>query len=701
MLTQLPGRKRKVKCLFAQPEDATCLNCVERETQCISQKFADVPEPDGFSDSHPRLGMSDLSASVENEDVTQRLERLERLLVASSQHRQSIHSDGPALLQSPPPSRSFVYTPAPTVDLFDSSAVKHAHVVTTITNGDVSYTPPEDSARGTSPEAGINNSYIIAQREALRHRHRRIAQDLYDLLPSPQLRRVIAKESPGAASVLSFAHSVDDQIQGKVEPTWSLASATWPTPATDPVLIARRLMQYVVCLQSMRSDFDASRLELGTASEACEAMGVWIGAVGTLVANDDELVGCAEGLEVLALLGLFHSEAGHLRRAWAVNRRAINICQLLGVHRFPLAPIRSRASPGDPGGVPSISVLWYRINVVDRFHSLVLGLPIGVQKDAFIRADPYTQDRAMEELEKQHAIVARLIADREDSSPGLTEAYEITKQIHLQLDTAASKLAVSWWVIPSLSGSTPQLITSRRSFSLQVRHYTLLIFLHLPYLLGGNGAQRSSRQTCTEASREILARFLALREDNKYVVCGRMTDYSALIAGMTLVLSYLGQVDGVWYEERAGDRSLIEKSLLMFREVAGVKRDRLATESAETLKQLLPIISGEHSSLGSQPFSLAIPSLGTVKIRVPTPLSNMAAWTSGSESISDTHTDMQSWLSFDPILPDSMLEYPSAQSWPISGTETHDQRKMSLQEAEEDGLHGINTAYWAALSQSF
>ena len=56
-------------------------------------------------------------------------------------------------------------------------------------------------------------------------------------------------------------------------------------------------------------------------------------AVSNLVTSDDELIGTVEGLECLILNGGFQINVGNMRRAWLNFRRALNIAQLMGLHR--------------------------------------------------------------------------------------------------------------------------------------------------------------------------------------------------------------------------------------------------------------------------------------------------------------------------------------------------------------------------------
>jgi len=51
------------------------------------------------------------------------------------------------------------------------------------------------------------------------------------------------------------------------------------------------------------------------------------------VTSNDELVSSVDGLECLILQAVFHVNAGNPRRAWLSFRRALNIAQMIGIHR--------------------------------------------------------------------------------------------------------------------------------------------------------------------------------------------------------------------------------------------------------------------------------------------------------------------------------------------------------------------------------
>ncbi|KAH6661789.1 hypothetical protein F5X68DRAFT_178495 [Plectosphaerella plurivora] len=598
------GRRRKVKCRFNNPKDATCINCVDRETSCLSQRYTENVSADSQhghpsppEDARPRASPSASSAGRAPEAF---------------------------------------YPTVSTRDLLDNSAATHAHEIAVVANGSVAedeIMPREQSVMPVDPslsEEAVNHPYLVAHNKSTREHRAQLSRHLHSLLPPPQLRSLLAHDSPGVTWALSFSHTRDDKIAGRVEPQWSLASASWPSPNSHPVIIARRLMQYAICMQSLPPNFDISRFKLPHDDPACEYVGKWVGAVSSLVVNDDELVSCAEGIETLTLLGMFQADSGHLRRAWMTHRRALSFCHLMGVDgkSSTRRPVRSCAGSSDPRAPPSMAVLWRRLNCADRYHSIILGLPIASQSDAFSRASTLPWETPLDQLEAEHAVICKRIAERNELPLRSSDARSMTQSIDYQMRCISDKMEPSWWKIPDFSLGLTEVTSfapkthflARTITKLQVQHYILLLLLHLPQLLQNHDTQQheASRKACKNASTAVLNRFLAFRTSSRMIMAGRPIDYATLIAGMTLPMTYLERVLGD-ASEMAADRDLLERVILIFRDMSSYKQDRLSIESADTMHQLLPIMRGSTGQGGQEPVRLKVPFLGTVVIKHTTP----------------------------------------------------------------------------------
>jgi hypothetical protein len=120
---------------------------------------------------------------------------------------------------------------------------------------------------------------------------------------------------------------------------------------SHPTIIAKTLLYLAVCMQQLPGDFDISRLEMGSIDAR---MDKYMSTVQSLITSDDELVSTIEGLECLTLQGAYHINGGNPRRAWLTFRRALNVAQLMGIHK------RSDTRPGG-------RQMWYQIVQADRY----------------------------------------------------------------------------------------------------------------------------------------------------------------------------------------------------------------------------------------------------------------------------------------------------------------------------------------------
>lgn len=618
------------------------------------------------------------------------------------------------------------------VDLLDSSAVRNAHDITIVHSGsgdsNATYrslsSASSNSAASRSPyrslsypsmnsTTGYHNSASV--RSA---RYRQISHDLHALLPSPSLRVILAHESPGAPIVLNTFHTHADQLAGKPETPDSLASPSYPPPDSHPALLARRLLQYTICLQLMAPTVDISRLDLG-GRMPCEFLASWVGAVSSLVTSNNELIGCSEGLECLILQGMFQGEAGHLRKAWMTSRRALNMAQLMGNHRRNPFPLRSCAPPGDKTPKPSPSMLWYRISCSERYHSLILGLPVGSRNNSFTGPALDALDSPVDRLGKSYVVIAGRIADRNDllsDSAASIDAYALTQSIDADLERAAQSMRRKWWDAPDISAAlrrpAPDALTECSTMRVQCRHFMLLVLLHLPYLLRDRQERRYeyNRTRCLRASRAILERFVIFRESYAAYVAGRHIDYSALIAAMTLLLGHLGP-DGA--EQRRADRALVERARAKFRQLASYKNDHLSLESAETISQMLPIVSDDGAGEAGRNVALTVPFLGTVNInskasgQSPQDLSTSAAEQDSSLNLAQS---LGEDFGFDPLLSLSFdINPPPSQDLGF-GQGGEDSSSWNSwdgpgwpdfsPELEELVFQGVDTTYWSTLNNS-
>ncbi|KAI5458974.1 hypothetical protein BGZ63DRAFT_361188 [Mariannaea sp. PMI_226] len=567
-------RRRKIKCEFKKEDDAVCSGCQARQLSCVSQEYK-LPDPS------PGTG------PAQDRRLSQRLGRLEDLM-EKLVHKTA--SEDVAAYKSPsadesPATTQYTCLASDGADIFDSSIAGDAHHVTSMSTG---RTPLDHVTLPTPQSPAVKTASRLAK-------YASISKQLLDQFPAQETLYAISQRSPGAKYVLAVFYSQKDQRDGKPQPISSLAQI--PDVSSHPAMIAKHLL------------------------DPAQTMEDWVGMVSRLVTSDDELIGSLEGLECLILQSFYQSDAGHLRKAWMTSRRALNLAQLMGIHRRSTKFIRSCDPSFDPKRQPSPSVLWFRINCSDRYLSLVLGLPIGSRDESFLEDSDSQDEGASDRLGRVYAIMSGRIAERNLMSG--SEAYVMTQSLDLEIEKASKLMGALWWKLPDMSsycGWTEACSDDMSAVKLQVRHFSLLILLHLPYLLRDRDQRRYeyNRTTCMQASRAVLLRFLEFRNAFTTATAGRHVDYSALVAAMTLLLGYLGTPWPEYESQRSQDRELAEKTQHKMEEMASLNNDQLYLESAETIRQLMPIVqccTGGTSTQGSKAtVHLSVPFLGTVNI---------------------------------------------------------------------------------------
>jgi len=488
-------------------------------------------------------------------------------------------------------------------------------------------------------------------------RHDKISETLHALFPAQSDVDAIVKGTSGGYFVTTLFHSRRDYLAGNCEQESDLRSI--PPPSSHPTVLARRLLQLCICMQQLSPGFN--RAELALKSSISKSMASIMCTVAALVMSNDELIGTSEGIQSLTLQGIWHANAGNLRKAWLSNRKALSLAQLMGIDRGNTRAFRSADTITHPRHLASAAGVWFRVVYCDRFVSLLLGLPIGTYDNSFATEEALLQDEPVERLVKAHTTISARISER--NSIRTSQAYTMTQEIDVELETASRVVSQEWWAEPTLdpfapSSEMPEILCS---FIHQIHHFDLLILLHLPYMLRDPDTEplyQYSRVTCVRASREVLKRFVNFRTIINSAFACRHVDYSALIAAMTLLLSYLGSGSGNTSHKQLGtvlptnipawppgslssscpfgpnnndndkpafvcdaheDRKLIEAVRERMRHVAIVNDDRLSQESADIIGQLMPVLEARDKGSGESAavdcLHVSVPYLGTVSIR--------------------------------------------------------------------------------------
>ncbi|KAL4995507.1 hypothetical protein BDV10DRAFT_174640 [Aspergillus recurvatus] len=393
-------------------------------------------------------------------------------------------------------------------------------------------------------------------------------------------------------------------------------------PEAHPILLGRQMLLFAAALQHISPNAaipgltENHRLIMERLAESAMRM----------VTMNDELLGTLEGLENIILESFYHIDSGNIRRAWITIRRALMAAQLMGLHqpghyRFKLIDDQNSLDP---------AVMWGCVVAMERVLSLLLGLPTSTGN-----ASPAVQSTTNGDIPAlvMHLTSKLLHRNQLDTSQQATR--DMTKEIDQELIEMAEKLPPSFWrplALTSLEVDSAEAFWETRRAMDHMCYYMLVNQLHLPYILCPSHAPHViySRLSCLSASREILARQIAIRTLNPITAYSRMGDFVALTAGMTLMLVHIvshGQNEignrSMLIHERLGDRAAVEQVLDCMKSMSELHEDVLAAKCAVLLRELLVIEAVAAQGRGAPrerndekptELSIQVPYLGAVRV---------------------------------------------------------------------------------------
>ncbi|KAI3578498.1 hypothetical protein IWW34DRAFT_665008 [Fusarium oxysporum f. sp. albedinis] len=538
-------RRRKVRCRFSSSDDPACIPCRSRGSVCRSQELDDPQE----------------AAQLSIRQLAQRLSSVEDMMKSLAQQ--------------------VTTTTRYSVPSISTLSAEYAYQTDrTMRQGPTAIWP-------TSPGAHPAMSHIVEVNKAL-----------YESFPSPSDINAIVNSSAGPGYVTTLFHCHADIVKGKSEPPAAVSSI--PSAENSPVMLARRLLQLAICMQQLSPHFDASRLSLRGSIEA--NMSFIVNNVDQHVTVKDDMVASLAGLECLLLLGYWHSNAGNLRRAWLIFRRALSISQLLGLDRLTTAGSPEIHTGEDSPGafLPSPKMLYYRAVSNDRRLCLFLGFVPDHKDNSFVSPKATETDEDWEKLDKLHTIISARVMNR--TSMDAAQAYTHTREASLDMHDGAALLGQSWWNLPILNpeASPIDLAPLIGRLLLQMNHHLLLILLHVPYIINSTvEGSEYSRRTCMNSSREVLERYVAYRQINDSIFSCRHVDYTALLAAISLLVAYVPQQATVADQTLVmkADKELIVEVKRRMEHVASLNSDDgLPMESSAIITKLLPLLGPDQNA---------------------------------------------------------------------------------------------------------
>lgn len=389
--------------------------------------------------------------------------------------------------------------------------------------------------------------------------------------------------------------------------------------------IARLLLCIAICIQQLSPTTESH--EIGIKSPRV-LMNNIIEFINRNVTSDDEVTGSIEGVECLALQGIYEVNAGNLRKSWLSFRKAITVAQLLGLHRVTVG-----GSQGQRDSTDTKHQLWYQVSrgvsylskftqnyaqlFQERYLSTLLGIPSGTGSSA-LPFDDNASWLSREELYHKHLYeISGLILSRNQENS--RQSFCSTQKIAENLESLAGQMPSTWWEIPTkiLNTRTKEASTQFERVMCQIWHFELEILLHLPLMLRAATDRRHeySRISCLDACRNLIKRWISIRENNDTFYFSDLLDFEAFTAATTLLLGLFSPQNTATQDsldERCRDSRLVEAVVQNFERLKTPRSGlTVGDQSISVIRTLQKVLSGKRSSGNLR---LEIPFFGVIKI---------------------------------------------------------------------------------------
>ena len=378
----------------------------------------------------------------------------------------------------------------------------------------------------------------------------------------------------------------------------------------DPTAIARVLLWLALCLQQLPKGFDneALRLPYSPARLIKKCLGLT-----RSISSDENVVSSIVGLECLILQGVLYNNDGKLRSSWLSYRRALNVAQIIGLHRLP-----PEQAFGEPPSLAKQRHLFRHIIYADRYLSLMLGMNHGISDvalDAISSEDEQPVPNLMEILCRQAGSIIERNQRFKTVSPSM---LRITENIDSALLSPGLPI--------SAEDSFPQFPEepvvrglAYRNLMEQLWYNQLMAWLHLPLFLKSGTDERLyeySRESCLGASRNMITSYASIRRLTAGSFCCKSLDFQAFTAAVTLLINLLGPPK---LHASCDDWPAIETVMTSLENLADTQPpDKVATRALNILRILKRAATQETTVQSDN--SVVLPPIdasGRMKVQIP------------------------------------------------------------------------------------
>ncbi|KAI2791299.1 hypothetical protein POX_c04156 [Penicillium oxalicum] len=573
-------RRRKIRCTYDPDRPATCHECRLRGAACIDQAHSkgDCAPVVGYGQGEQRYSLRERVAHLES--VVQEL--------AKRLDLQSANPSSPKLV-----SQAIPTSPAP--------------------DPESDYLGPSSDQIQNAPVLQLFDNHILSRREDTDSNDRftgaqdmsakacAVRAELLTLLPpAMDIRRVIAEAS--------HAGSIWDEYFPS-RPDESTFVSTLSESSIAPAEIAKVLICLTISVIHLPHEFDFGALQDPLDPRKFSAR--CTEAVDRLIVRDDDFAATLPGIEAQTLLAKSHLSEGRLRKAWLVNRRAIEFAYLAGMHLSTRTP-----RPTDTLFDRRLKI-WCSLAAADRTLSLILGLPYGVLESFF---QPQIQRRLQmasgdaDQYFLQMSLVTGHIIDRNH------DFSETSFEETLKLD---QELMDAWKTLPeSFFGILPGPQETRGHFHaklpLQMMLNVVRALLHMPFLLKFPHDQRFGvcHREAIQSARNTLMLYKVLRPMMRSYLC-KMIDFFAFTMSMILVVYIYGHLDespALYKQQDDQDWRLVGEVADILGQAANGAGGTVAAQSALILSNIVKSRSQMKEWASAASCKVTIPYFGSIRI---------------------------------------------------------------------------------------
>ncbi|KAF2134206.1 hypothetical protein P153DRAFT_107119 [Dothidotthia symphoricarpi CBS 119687] len=614
-------RRRKIRCIFPPDNSEVCSECFARGSRCIDQENAN---PEVIVDHRKNL--------------RERVSRLEALIDNLLEDK-VIKSESPSQSDSASPKPSVIYhkdqfPPTPLSSAASSGIYQdnqrvlpeRGHHVPILSVFEDALNDAEDQVKArTTPQ---NKAFRSKPDVTLEQRYT-ITNSYQDNITShgnlayidPQKDGVISQGGkPGALSpkmeqakqaLLAMLPSQDRLIailnsNSEWWQTWRRkCSGTSGPEQTLSQFAAQALITSNIC------SIGTVVLAVGIClSQESDDVDKYIEAVDRWVLADDELGARLEGMELLILKSKWYADVGQPRKCWLSYRKALMYAQLMGLHRK-----RTTSQAHES--------IWWSIYHGDRFLSLLLGLPYGINDALCDLTVPAFGGDYMHPLSFITAL-SQLTGKVIDRNQGLAEqSFAWALQLDQELEDLWKRLDPAWLDFTDLlTDADSNAAELRERIMGQVVYHQIRVYLHLPFMLKSTTNSRFmySRTACLSGSREVLRLYQVLRTGSPQPLyeC-KAVDFIGFTSAVLVQIGLFNfgstslQVDP---REVEADVRLVEISIDIFRRASSEKGGKVALQSAEVLERMMAKLKGSDTKpCDDDSNEFVIPYFGTISIR--------------------------------------------------------------------------------------